>query len=47
MDAPWIVIDSSLAKDTWTWGVKTNIYQILEEIADHADRNPKWLKSSY
>lgn len=47
MDAPWIVMDSSLAKDTWNWGVKTNIYQILEEIADHADRNPKWLKSSY
>jgi CDP-paratose 2-epimerase len=47
MDAPWIVMDSTLAQNAWNWRVKTNIYQILEEIADHADRNPKWLKSSY
>ena len=46
MDAPWIVMDSSVAKNAWNWRVKTKIDQILEEIADHADRNPQWLKTS-
>lgn len=43
MDAPWIVMDSSVAKNAWNWGIKTNIEQILEEIADYAENNPDWL----
>ena len=43
MDAPWIVMDSSVAHNAWNWGIKTNIEQILDEIADHAEKNPHWL----
>ena len=43
MDAPWIVMDSSAAHNAWDWGIKTNIEQILDEIADHAEKNPHWL----
>jgi len=44
MDAPWIVMDSTTAQNAWDWSVKTKIDQILEEIANHADRNPDWLR---
>ena len=43
MDAPWIVMDSTVAQNAWNWSVKTKIEQILDEIADHADQNPNWL----
>ena len=43
MDAPWIVMDSTTAQNAWNWSVKTKIEQILEEIADHAKKNPDWL----
>ena len=44
MDAPWIVMDSSVAQNVWNWNPKVGIEQILEEIANHADKNPNWLK---
>ena len=44
MDAPWIVMDSTTAQIAWNWSVKTKIEQILEEIGDHAEKNPSWLK---
>ena len=44
MDAPWIVMDSSVAHNAWNWSVKTKIGQILEEIANHAEKKPSWLK---
>jgi len=43
MDAPWIVMDSTTAQNAWNWSVKTEIEQILEEIADHACQHPNWL----
>ena len=43
MDAPWIVMDSTTAQNAWNWSVKTKIEQILEEIANHAQKNPDWL----
>ena len=43
MDAPWIVMDSSVAKNAWNWRPKIGINQILEEIASFADDNPDWL----
>ncbi len=46
MDAPWIVMDSSLANKAWDWSPKTKVQEILEEIARHAEKNPHWLKTS-
>ncbi len=44
MDAPWIVMDSTTAHNAWNWSVKTKTEQILEEIANHAEENPNWLR---
>jgi CDP-paratose 2-epimerase len=44
MDAPWIVMNSTTAQNTWDWSVKTKIGQIFEEIATYAETNPDWLK---
>ena len=44
MDAPWIVMDSKVAQNIWNWNIQTRLDQILNEIADHADKNPNWLK---
>jgi CDP-paratose 2-epimerase len=46
MDAPWIVMDSSMASETLDWTPKTSLHEILEEIANHADDNPQWLKTT-
>ena len=43
MDAPWIVMDSTTAQNAWNWNVQTKIEEILEEIANHAEKNPYWL----
>ena len=40
MDAPWIVMDSSLAKEAWDWVPQTQIEQLLNEIAIHANATP-------
>ena len=44
MDAPWIVMDSSVAQNAWCWHPRIGIEQNLEEIANHAEKNPSWLK---
>ena len=44
MDAPWIVMDSKVAQNVWNWNIQTKLDQILDEIADHAEKNPNWLK---
>ena len=44
MDAPWIVMDTSLASDSWAWKPKTNLERIFNDIAEHAEQNPNWLK---
>lgn len=46
MDAPWIVMDSSMAKEIWDWTPKTTLNEILEEIGKHAEANPQWLKTT-
>ena len=43
LDAPWIVIDSSVARNKWAWKPTIGINQILEEIANFADDNLNWL----
>jgi CDP-paratose 2-epimerase len=44
MDAPWIVMNSKVAQNAWNWNIQTRLDKILEEIADHAEKNPNWLK---
>ena len=43
MDAPWIVMDSSVAQNAWDWRPRIGINQILEDIANFADDHPEWL----
>ena len=43
MDAPWIVMDSALARESWEWEPTTSLNEILNEIAMHAEQNPDWL----
>jgi CDP-paratose 2-epimerase len=45
-DVPWLVMDYALAQKTWDWSPARDLHSILEEIADHAERNPDWLKIS-
>lgn len=45
-DIPWMVMDSSLAKKMWGWEPQISLQQILTEIAEHAEKNPDWLKIS-
>jgi CDP-paratose 2-epimerase len=45
-DVPWLVLDSSSAATQWDWRPKTPIYQVLEEIAVHAETRPDWLAIS-
>ena len=42
-DLPWIVMDCTLAKDSWDWHPSIGIEETLDEIARHADANPDWL----
>jgi CDP-paratose 2-epimerase len=43
-DAPWIVLDSSLAEVTWQWHPMRTNESIWEEIAQHAEEHPDWLE---
>lgn len=45
-DVPWLVLDSTLAEQTWNWKPATPLAAILDEIASHADANPQWLDLS-
>jgi|GEM_PF-3222684 len=38
-----MVLDPSLAAETWAWHHATPIHDILEKIALHAEANPGWL----
>lgn len=45
-DIPWLVMDCRLAREVWGWKPQTPLYDILEEIADHAVNRPDWLDLS-
>lgn len=45
-DVPWLVLDSSLARRVWGWVPRRATSEILEEILEHARRNPDWLDLS-
>lgn len=43
-DLPWIVLDASVAQAAWNWQPKITNEQIFEEIAQHAEQHPEWLR---
>lgn len=45
-DVPWLVMDSRLAGESWGWRPTMSLEAILEEIAQHAEANPRWLEIS-
>ena len=45
-DIPWVVLDSRRAAALWNWTPARKLPSILEEIAQHAETNPDWLKLS-
>jgi len=45
-DVPWLVLDSTLATQTWDWRPATPLLGILDEIAAHATMHPEWLALS-
>ena len=45
-DVPWLVLNSRLAHENWKWKPATSMDSILEEIAKHAEANPRWLEIS-
>jgi len=42
-DVPWLVLDPGLAQLVWEWKPQTPLEAIWAEIADHAEKNPRWL----
>ena len=45
-DVPWLVLDSSRAKQQWNWSPEISREKILDEIAAHAQAHPDWLEIS-
>jgi CDP-paratose 2-epimerase len=45
-DLPWVVLDSTRAKEQWGWQARIGLESILEEIAVHAEGHPQWLELS-
>lgn len=45
-DLPWVVLDHSLASETWGWEPKTTTEQVLDEIADFAETESDWIEFS-
>jgi len=45
-DAPWLVMDNAQATAELNWRPKRDLPSILNEIARHAERNPRWLDIS-
>jgi CDP-paratose 2-epimerase len=45
-DIPWMVMNSSLAKLFWNWQPQTNLADILDEVAQHAQERKDWLDIS-
>jgi CDP-paratose 2-epimerase len=45
-DVPWLVMDSTRAREVWGWQPETTLHEIMEEIALHAEQNPGWLELS-
>jgi CDP-paratose 2-epimerase len=46
-DVPWIVMDNGDAARDFGWCIGAPIITILDEIAEHASRQPEWLEISH
>ena len=44
-DLPWVVMDCSLATQTWDWTPQRSLTSILEEIADFSCEHSDWLET--
>ncbi|MFC1740315.1 NAD-dependent epimerase/dehydratase family protein [Pseudomonadota bacterium] len=45
-DLPWVVLDHSLATQTWGWRPESTLEQVLSEIADFAETHNHWIEQS-
>lgn len=45
-DIPWLVMDNHDAESDFGWHVEVSMENLLDQIADHAERNPDWLERS-
>lgn len=45
-DIPWLVMDNCDALRSFGWRVEVSTATLLDEIAEHARRNPDWLEKS-
>jgi CDP-paratose 2-epimerase len=43
-DIPWLVMNCASAKASLGWEPKLGLSEILDEIAEHVDNNPDWLR---
>ncbi len=42
-DVPWVIMDSTKARQTFAWEPEMSLPQILNEIAEHVKTHPDWL----
>jgi CDP-paratose 2-epimerase len=42
-DVPWVVMDSTRARQTFGWEPEMTLTKILDEIAAHVETHPEWL----
>ncbi|HTL15650.1 MAG TPA: NAD-dependent epimerase/dehydratase family protein [Patescibacteria group bacterium] len=45
-DVPWLVLNATKAQQQWNWRPTVSLEEILKEIAEHAEANPRWLDIS-
>lgn len=45
-DLPWVVLDHRRCQSVWNWSPQKTNFQILDEIARHAESHPDWLAIS-
>lgn len=45
-DLPWVVLDHTLASNTWGWQPQIDTETILSEIAEFAESQPDWIALS-
>jgi CDP-paratose 2-epimerase len=45
-DIPWMVLDTSHARERWNWSPRHTTDTVLAGILDHARRHPDWLQRS-
>jgi len=45
-DIPWMILDSTLAKEGWDWAPVTSLTEVCQNIADFAEENLDWLRLS-